>query len=53
MSYRHYTAPEHKIVSVKPWVIPMLKEMAENDRVPQVKVLTDAVTDRYKRYKKR
>lgn len=39
------------IVSVKPWVVPMIKEMADADKVPQIKVITQCVEQAYERYK--
>lgn len=43
MPIKYYNDPNHRTVSVKPWAIPTLRKIAAEDKVPQVKVVTDAV----------
>lgn len=48
MPIRYYPTADHRMVAVKPWVVPLLREMSDDEQVPMVKVMTDAVQYAYK-----
>ena len=43
MPIRYYSTPDHKMVAIKPWAVPKLREMSSKRREPMVKIITDAV----------
>ena len=47
MPIRYYPTPDRKCVAVKPWALKYVKQMAKEDSVPIVKVVTDAITTVY------
>ena len=47
MPIRFYDKPDHKMVAIKPWVVPLLRKMSNEEQVPMVKVMTDAVRYTY------
>ena len=48
MPIRYYKRPIRRSVMIKPWALPRIKEMAREDSVPMVKIVTDAVMNAYK-----
>lgn len=49
MPIRYYDTPDRRSVTVKPWALRYIKQMAKEDSVPIVKVVTDAVVSAYEK----
>lgn len=47
MPIRYYDTSDRRVVTIKPWALDHVKQMAKEDCVPIVKVVTDAVVYAY------